>query len=140
MKYLAILAALYATGVQAIDFGKVDAVGLHTISYHDPQGGANNLNPGVYAHTDKGYVVGTYYNSWQKPSVYAGWQTPEWYRTSLAFVAVTGYTQPVTFIAIPSVRLYTNNAGMSVSLSGSPTKITQDGQMVVHLSFSWPIK
>ena len=140
MKRLLFLLVFLCGSAQAFSFGDFDRIGLHTASYHDPEGGANNFNLGIYLHTEDGFVIGTYYNSWCKQSLYAGWSTPEWHRLSMSVIGVTGYWQPVTFIAIPSVRLFTNDYGASVHLSGSPAKITEDGQMVLHLSFSWPIK
>ena len=122
----------------AFDLGKVNTFGFHTVSHHEPWNGANNINLGGFVATDKGFVAGGYYNSWDRMAYYAGWSTPEWHRIKASVIGVTGYFEPVTFLVIPSVKLYQGNK-WSAWISGSPVKITQEGQSVLHLSFAWEI-
>lgn len=51
---------------------KIIAAGLHLASWHaDP--GFNNVNPGAYVRTECNVVVGAFYNSEERTSVYAGY-------------------------------------------------------------------
>jgi len=138
-KLLAILLLIPSLSF-AFDIGSVETVGVHTLTRHDPSYGANDFNLGFYAQTDKGYIAGGYFNSIRKMSYYAGWTSPEWNRLNVSFVGVTGYFKPVTFVAVPSVRLHTFENGPSIFISGSPVKITEDGQAVLHISASWSLK
>ncbi len=134
-----IIALLFPMAALA-DVGEIDGFGVHTLSHHAPNNGANDINLGAYVKTNKGYLLGGYYNSWHKMAYYAGWSSNEWNRMNVSIVGVTGYFAPVTFIVIPSVRLYTFDNGPTIHLSGSPVRLTEDGQSVVHLSASWRLK
>ena len=49
-------------------------LGLHLVSVHAPDDAynLNNVNPGIYARTQSGWEAGVYYNSYRRPSLYAG--------------------------------------------------------------------
>lgn len=130
--FLALLLAPHMASAQ------ITTVGVHTLSRHDPSHGANDINFGAFV-SSQSYTVGAYYNSHRRMAYYAGWSTPEWHRLKASFVGVTGYFAPVTLIAIPSLKLYEQD-DMSVWLSGSPVKITEDGQSVLHISIAWRLK
>lgn len=78
---------------------KPDTFGVHVGSYHvekvDPvtNKGWNNTNPGAYLRWDN-VVVGTYYNSIRKQSVYAGYVYPLTDNIDVVVGAVTGYNGP----------------------------------------------
>lgn len=133
-----LLLALLFPLIAHADIGKFDTVGIHTLTRHDPSYGANDINLGGYAVTDKGFVVGGYYNSYRRMAYYAGWTTPEWYRMKVSFVGVTGYFVPVTAIAIPSLKLW-QEKDWSLWISGSPVRLSEDGQSVLHLSIAWSL-
>lgn len=118
---------------------QVTTVGVHGVTRHDPGLGANDVNPGVFAIFESGFLVGTYYNSHFRQSFYAGWTTPEWYRMRLSFVGVTGYFAPVTPIIMPSLKVWQGDK-WSAWVSGSPFRLSEDGQSVLHLSFAWSLK
>lgn len=140
-----ILALLLLPGIAWADFnlqkytGKPVVGGFHLLTTHSPSNGANDLNVGAFVKTDKDYLFGAYYNSYHRLSLYAGWTSPEWNRLAVSVVGVTGYFSPVTPVLIPSLRIYTNDAGVSFYLSGSPVKLSKDGQSVIHLSASWAL-
>lgn len=136
MKHIIAATLLAASSAQAIDFGSIQEAGVHTLSYHAPSNGANDLNFGAYAYTDKGYLIGAYYNSYHKPAFYVGMTSPEWWRIRVSVVGVTGYFAPVTFIVIPSVKVWQQDK-MSLWISGSPVRLTDNGQAVLHASFQW---
>lgn len=121
-----------------LDFGHLDTVGAHTLTRHDPSNGANDINFGGFAVTDKGFLVGGYYNSHHRMAYYAGWTTPEWYRMKVSVVGVTGYFAPVTVIAIPSLKLW-QEKDWSLWVSGSPVRLSEDGQSILHLSIAWSL-
>lgn len=136
MKHIIAATLLAASSAQAIDFGSIQEAGVHTLSYHAPSNGANDLNFGAYAYTDKGYIFGAYHNSYGRPAVYFGLTTKEWYRMRVSVVGVTGYHAPVTFVAIPSLKVWQQDK-MSLWISGSPFRLTENGQAVLHASFQW---
>lgn len=119
--------------------GRVDRVGIHTVSRHVPSNGANDINLGVFVTTTKRFVIGTYYNSRHVEAYYAGFYTPEWYRFTLTLGGVTGYYAPVSIILLPTLRVYSFAEGPSVYISGSPFRLTEDGQSVLHLSLVWAL-
>ena len=139
MKHIILALAMLPSIACADLLGKVDTVGVHTLTRHDPSYGANDINFGAYAVTDKGFVVGGYYNSYRRMAYYAGWTTPEWYRMKMSFVGVTGYFTPVTIIGIPSLKLW-QEKDWSLWISGSPVKLSEYGQSVLHLSIAWRLK
>ena len=119
---------------------EIDAVGLHLYSNHNPSREENNdLNVGGYVHTSGGYIVGAFWNSYKRTAVYAGWRSPEWHRLSFSVAGVTGYFSPVTPIFIPHWRFLETQYG-SFSLSGSPVRLEEKGQAILHLSFEMPLK
>lgn len=91
------------------------AVGVHLVSVHssklDLVAGKpwNNSNPGLYARWDR-LVVGTYYNSIRRQSVYAGYVYPLHDNFDVVLGVVTGYdgrgysAKPVMPMVIPSAH------------------------------------
>ena len=120
-------------------FGTPSEFGVHTLTRHDPCLGANDINFGAYIRTDKNFLLGGYYNSWRRMAYYVGYTSDEWSRFRVSAVGVTGYFAPVTFVIIPSFRVYSFDNGPSVYLSGSPVKLTEDGQSVMHVTVEWKL-
>ena len=131
--------AALATPFDTETFGKVDRIGVHTLTRHDPGYGANDINLGVFVVTDKNYTIGTYYNSIRKQSYYVGMSTNEWYRVTITGALVTGYWWAVTPVIIQSIRLYSFDQGPSIFLSGGP-KLNDDGQSILHITAVWRLK
>jgi len=65
-------------------------VGLHAVSYHAPEKGQQNVNPGLYVRGDD-WQIGMYRNSYRKPTIYAAysWQLGDGYE--LFTGGATGY-------------------------------------------------
>lgn len=112
----------------------VVAVGLHIGSYHEKPG-FNNVNPGIYARTSGDQIVGVYYNSLKRPTVYV---VQDFHliklgpvRSSVALGVATGYYWPV----IPMAA-----AGVSVGpahISFIPKVKGVNKGAVFHLSTEW---
>jgi hypothetical protein len=113
----ALLLALIALPASAGLAPATDAFGMHLGSWHSNQDACfgqiradcNNANPGGYLRRD-GWVVGGYYNSIKRPTVYAGriWELGSRGRLSfdLGAVLATGYeAAPVVPLATPTVGL-----------------------------------
>ena len=135
--FLALMLSVHFASAQTL--GNVETVGIHTLTRHDPGHGANDINFGGYVATDKGYIAGAYYNSHHRMAYYAGWSTPEWHRMKASVVGVTGYFAPVTFVLIPSLKVW-KGEGYDVWISGSPVKLGEDGQSILHVSVAWSLK
>jgi len=90
-------------------------LGLHLLSAHPGQTGMNNVNPGVYLVSPKGYTVGGYRNSEDRNSMYVGksWQ---YGRFSVTAAAVTGYRRHGI---VPAV-VGSFSLGGGFRLSGAP--------------------
>lgn len=86
-------------GVQPAAAQMPDVIGMHIGSVHsnnyDPvaKRNWNNTNPGLYARWDN-VVVGTYYNSIRKQSVYAGYAYPVLSNLDVVVGVVSGYDGP----------------------------------------------
>ena len=126
--------------VKAFDLGKVETVGIHTVSYHDPDYNFANFNPGVYVVSDRGWVAGIYANSYSRMTYYTGWVTPEWYRLSATIAVAHIETGPDRFpyrglelAIVPAVRLFTQDS-WSAKLAFMP-KINPNGQDIFHFAF-----
>lgn len=120
-------------------FGEPAVVGVHTLTRHDPSHGANDVNPGLYVITDKGWTAGTYYNSHFRQTWYAGYTTPEWFRVRLTASFNTGYNAWPTATLVPTVRLHTFDNGATLRLGGGP-KIEEKGQSIQHLLVEWKLR
>lgn len=132
-----------------------DEFGVHLVSAHWPNNGANNFNPGMFYRNKDGLLVGAYQNSVNRTTTYLGVSTPEWYRMSLSFVVASGYHRKgetacsdaipkmdyrcLTAFVIPSVRLFSVENGPTFHLSGGPAT-DRTGQAVVHLTALWTLK
>lgn len=124
---------------------EVTAIGLHTVTYHSrspAHGEWNNVNPGLYAKTDSGYVFGTLKNSEFKQSFYAGliWETKKVHGLSghLTAGAITGYAKPVQPLLSFGVS-YAVTDCFAVQLNYLP-KPPKTGSSAVHLSLEWSLK
>lgn len=135
MKKTLIIVAVFVSLLLFAHFASAQTMAVHTFTRHDPGMGANDVNIGL-GYEKNGYVVGGYYNSHYRMSYYAGVASREWYRMRISLVGVTGYFAAVTPVLIPSLKLY-EERGAAVWLSGSPFRIHDDGQSVLHLSLSW---
>jgi hypothetical protein len=96
-----------------------DTVGVHVGSVHFPQQDFNNVNPGIYLAgsinnvpvlPDGRYVVGAYYNSIKRGSLYVAYVYPicDWADVTVGLI--TGYNRegdvakPVMPMVVPSVH------------------------------------
>ncbi len=94
-----ILAATLATSASA------QTIGLHLASWHSKPG-FNNVNPGLYVRSADGWTLGGYRNSYDQPTVYAGWTLERdvlGVRAGLTAGLATGYEKP--WLLVPSVSL-----------------------------------
>lgn len=72
------------------------SIGLHIHSHHwREQPDYNNSNVGVYVRADN-WQLGTYYNTYRKPTVYLGYAMKIAPHTDLLLGGATGYNYPVT--------------------------------------------
>lgn len=108
-----------------------DTFGLHVVTYHSPNIYCDNgKNPGLYySHEDTGATVGTYYNSCERQSYYAGWHSPEVYGFGFMVAGVTGYVKPITPMIAPTFSIPLDKT-ISLRISGG----SWDGMDVYHLS------
>ena len=114
MKLLALLLTVVCLNVQAAP----ELIGLHLGSVHRHEG-MNNFNPGVYARWENGFTAGTYRNSMNRQTVYAGWT---WHdeddRFAVTLGGATGYSRKVEPIIVPSVRVgLTDTMSMRLALA-----------------------
>lgn len=104
-------------------------VGLHLGSIHGGNPPCDNgNNPGVYVGVDNGLSVGTYLNSCERQSLYAGYKTPDWHGVGVILMVVTGYEATVTFAAFPTVAFGSEN--LRLRISGG----AWNGWTVIHFS------
>jgi hypothetical protein len=86
-------------------------LGVHLASVHVPSyNEQQNFNPGLYARLENGVTIGSYRNTYNKTTVYAGYTTPEYYKISLTATLASGYQQEIhkgylTPVLAPSIRL-----------------------------------
>jgi len=139
MKIIALLLCLIGASAMASPLGEIDAVGVHLVSRHAPDPGVNNVNLGAYVRTSQGWTAGTYWNTYNRPTVYAGWTTPEWYRLSATVAVGTGYEKHqapqlergLSLLVAPTVRLFSIQQ-TDFKLVYVP-KINHDNLEVYHL-------
>jgi len=110
-------------------------IGVHLASVHLPQRHFNNTNPGLYYRTDAGWTAGAYRNSLRRTSAYAG-RTWDWGRFSLTGGAVTGYTEEVQPLLVPSVRVVTAH-GMTARVAFIPRVEKRIESHVLHLTVEY---
>lgn len=123
-----------------------DVVGIHVGSYHvekyDPTARQpwNNHNPGLYGRWND-IVVGTYYNSIRRQSVYVGYVYPLTSYADVVVGAVTGYNGPgysakaVMPMVVLSVHFPITN-GIEGRVHVIP-KVAKGGATAVHFSVEW---
>lgn len=71
--------------------GRADTWGGHIASRHFPNDRYNNSNPGFYWLSDDGWAAGTFYNSYERTTVYGGKLLPLAGSLSVFLAAATGY-------------------------------------------------
>lgn len=90
-------------------------IGFNLASIHNPDPGLNGINPGVSIRTDKGWTADVYLNSYNKPTVMAGWTMNVLSRLDLTVGLASGYTREqaplrgpfdLALVAAPSVRIF----------------------------------
>ncbi len=140
MRYFIIILALLASfGARADWLGNPEAVGIHVATKHYPYDKfKNEVNPGAYVRTDKGYIFGTYVNSEYTQSAYFGKRFWEWGPLSAQGMLVTGYKDHAILpVIVPSLKV-ASLGGFNVSISGIPKVGPINGML--HLSFELEIK
>jgi hypothetical protein len=109
-----------------------DTLGFHLFSQHLPAADYNNINPGIYYRLAEGPVAGIYRNSVRRASIYAGY-TWQYGRFDLTTGAVTGYTNSVQLLLVPSMGLFTVN-GVTARLAFIPRVEKRIGSHVLHVA------
>jgi hypothetical protein len=127
-----LIAACTALGLSLIaPRAAADTFGLHLASVHIPKNDYNNVNPGVYYRMDSGWTAGFYRNSIRNESFYAGY-TLTWYFLDVTVGGVTGYTDPVQVLVVPSISFPQSN-NMRLRLAYIPRVEKRIDSHVVHL-------
>lgn len=130
MKFIVIILAFICQVASAQVFG------VHIGSRHDPdpEGTANNSNPGLYLRLDNGFTVGAYYNSLRKDTAYIGWTSPEFMRVSVTMGVATGYRNGELIpLIVPTVRLFTLPDGVTTIRFAWIPQVEEKGTNVYHL-------
>jgi len=109
-----------------------DTLGFHLFSQHLPAADYNNINPGIYYRLAEGPVAGIYRNSVRRASIYAGY-TWQYGRFDLTTGAVTGYTNSVQLLLVPSMGLFTVH-GVTARLAFIPRVEKRIGSHVLHIA------
>ncbi|MGE5863844.1 MAG: hypothetical protein ACM32J_01970 [Rhizobacter sp.] len=108
-----------------------DTLGLHLFSQHLPAASYNNVNPGIYYRLAEGPVAGIYRNSVRRTSIYGGY-TWQYDRFDLTVGAVTGYSQGVQPLLVPSMALFTYR-GVTTRLAFIPRVEKRIQSHVLHI-------
>jgi hypothetical protein len=119
--------------------GSILALGIHLGTYHtniDTDYIPNNSNPGIYVETKDNYMVGMYYNSDRKSTIYVG-KALHYGRASLMVGVATGYNKPLVPAIIPAYNVPLAN-GIEGKIWYVPKVDT--GAEAVHFSIEWRIK
>ena len=106
------------------------AFGLHLASIHIPHNDYNNINPGLYYRMDSGWTAGFYRNSIRNESVYAGY-TVTWRFLDVTFGGVTGYTDPVQVLVVPSIS-FPQTMGVRLRMAYIPRVEKRIDSHVLH--------
>ena len=105
---------------------------VHSTKYQNNGETWNNTNPGVYVRTDTNWVVGGYYNSMRKPTIYAGKVWPIYQAGNLKLDLTTGLATGYRFAVVPLVS-------PSVKFDGLPFRLHYipgiGGPHVLHISY-----
>lgn len=106
----AAIVAIFVVGLLSLvlcSAAKAQTVGAHVLTWHD-SGELNGKNPGLYVHTEQGYIGGIYKNSLEKTSVYGGYgiSRATWAgEFSIMGGLITGYQKnPINPMLIPSYK------------------------------------
>lgn len=139
-------AALFLMSPKANAEVALTGLGIHVGSHHWPAQDFNNTNPGVYLKgtinavpyvPDGTYVLGTFYNSERKQSVYAGYVYPLVGGFDVVLGAISGYkASPVLPLVAPSYSLRILDSAWTARLTYLP-KIEKSGAHVLHLSLEY---
>lgn len=149
MKKLLSLVSLCLLGSVAQAEGlRPDAFGVHLFSVHSERNDTtcgcrwNNANPGIYARWDR-VVVGTYYNSIRRQSVYAGYSYPLFDNLDIVVGVVTGYDGPgrsakaVMPMVIPSAHFkVTQDLSVRVNFA---IGVQRGAASAVNLALEWKL-
>jgi hypothetical protein len=134
LRSLAWAVELLLVAVGPCTLARAQAVGLHLGSIHE-RAGFNNVNPGAYVRDAEGWTVGVYRNSVRRVSLYGGrtWESPAWHGLSAAVTVgvVTGYTDTVTALLVPSVVFTAHRTALRVGIVPRPP--TDGGSAALHL-------
>lgn len=144
---MAIAAAMLATCAPA-KAQQIQAIGLHTLTWHDraaPAGARyEGVTPGVYLRLGDqhgGPTVGVLRNSHARLSLYAGWSwsSDDRQPLSVAFTAagITGYdAAPVVPLFAPSLQWRLTEQA-AVRLAAVPRWHPKQGASMVSLAMEW---
>lgn len=135
-----VLGSLLGWGMGLSFLAKADTIGVHLGSYHwNNTEGYNNVNPGIYYERNN-VVLGTYYNSERKQTVYAGYNFHYHLYGGLSgeltVGLATGYSRAsVIPAAIPSL-VYSFGNGLGIRLSVVPP-VAGDIKAVAHVAVQY---
>ena len=112
------------------------AIGVHLGTVHtniDPGYTPNNINPGIYLETSGNYMVGAYYNSDRKSTIYVG-KALHYGNAQLMVGLATGYSRPVVPAIIPAY-----NVPLAKDFYGKIWYVPKvnSGAEAVHFSIEW---
>lgn len=126
---LLIAALASAPSVQAQ--AQTHTIGLHLVSYHEPDKTYNNTNPGMYYRHPDGWTAGFYRNSLRRDSIYLGY-TWKYGIFDVTTAGVSGYFHKVQPLLVPSVSLGTWQ-GITPRIAYIPRVEKRIGSHVLHL-------
>lgn len=115
------------------------AIGIHLGTYHsniDEGYHPNNFNPGMYVETVDNSVLGAYFNSDRKSTIYIG-KTLHKENFSLMYGLATGYKYDVVPAIIPS---YTISLSKEARMRMWWIPKVDSAAEGVHFSIEWRIK
>lgn len=112
------------------------AIGIHlgTIHSNINQGYTpNDFNPGAYVETIDNYMIGMYYNSDRKSTIYVG-KALHYKQAQVMIGLATGYNKPMVPAIIPAY-----NVPLSKDVSGKIWYVPKvnSGAEAIHFSIEW---
>lgn len=115
------------------------ALGIHLGTYHtniDDHYQPNNTNPGIYVEMTDNTMLGMYYNSDRKSTIYVG-KALHYGQASVMIGVATGYNKPLVPAIIPAY-----NIPLAKGIEGKIWYVPKVdiGAEAVHFSIEWRIK
>ena len=117
-------------------FSTILAIGVHLGTVHtnvNSDYSPNNTNPGLYVETADNFMLGMYYNSDRKSTIYVG-KALHYGQASVMIGVATGYNKPLVPAIIPAY-----NVPLAKDFSGKIWYVPKvaSGAEAVHFSIEW---